>query len=383
MQYSKIPTKFPIPFGANAGGGFINPIPQASQIGIQAGRASLTDGFPPLNFIPTGAGGTPPFGQDMNGILNQITLWTQWQNAGGLTKYDSNFSTAIGGYPFGALLASTTAGGCWLCTADNNTSNPDTGGANWVQIGSGVSSGISTGTDSGSANVMTGTVSPVPTANNGAMTGNINALGSHPIVMPDGGAMVAGAWPANGAGVLVWNQASTSLILTNPSATALSGGGLTATAEQVFSLNIPGLPAPVGSPSLSDLFAVHSIADGKPVKQTVAAIAAEIFSLLGQSLGTSGYQVLPGGLILQWLLGPNDPANTTEPTHTLSWPLAFPNNCFGALISSAVNSVSAGADFNYMLNNQPSQTQVAYYRNWQPGGSIPVTTFPFIWGIGN
>jgi hypothetical protein len=136
MLASAIPTKFPIPWGNSAGGSFIRPIPVASQIGIQPGAASLTDGFPPLNFLPDGSGGIPSFGQDENGILKQITQWCQWVGAGGPIAYDPTFSAAIGGYPKGALLAdSTTLGGFWVSTVDNNTSDPDTGGANWLAVG--------------------------------------------------------------------------------------------------------------------------------------------------------------------------------------------------------------------------------------------------------
>jgi len=135
MLASSIPAKFSIPWGASAGVGYIRTIPTASQIGITAGAASLTDGFPPVTFLPVGGGGTPPFGQDFNGILNQLTATEQWYMAGGPIKYDSTFSTAIGGYPNGALIASaTTAGLYWLSTADNNTSNPDASGANWSAI---------------------------------------------------------------------------------------------------------------------------------------------------------------------------------------------------------------------------------------------------------
>ncbi len=82
MLAADIPTKFNIPFADNAGGAFIRPIPEASQIGIEAGAASLNDGFPPDTFTPVSAGGTPPFGRDFNGLLNQITAWNRWQNAG-------------------------------------------------------------------------------------------------------------------------------------------------------------------------------------------------------------------------------------------------------------------------------------------------------------
>ncbi len=125
MQISNVPNKFAIPFANSAGAGYIRAIPQASQIGITNGAASLTDGFPPLTFLPVGAGGTPPWGQDFNGILNQITLWSQWQAAGGQVIYDSAFSTAIGGYPAGAIVASVNNNQLWYNTTDNNTTNPD------------------------------------------------------------------------------------------------------------------------------------------------------------------------------------------------------------------------------------------------------------------
>lgn len=135
MKIADLPTyKFQIPFAADAGGGYIRTIPVASQIGIQDGAASLHDGFPPINFLPVGSGGIPPFGQDFNGLLNAISAWTRWQNAGALVQYDSGFSTAVGGYPVGAIVASTSAGGVWLCTLDDNTGDPDAGAPGWVRF---------------------------------------------------------------------------------------------------------------------------------------------------------------------------------------------------------------------------------------------------------
>ncbi len=133
MQSSGTPSKFQLPWANGAGPSYIRTIPVASQIGIQNGAASLTDGFVPLNFLPVGSGGVPPFGQDMNGILNQTTANLQWINAGGLFAYDSAFATAIGGYPAGCMLKSaSTIGLFWLNTADNNTTNPESGGSNWT-----------------------------------------------------------------------------------------------------------------------------------------------------------------------------------------------------------------------------------------------------------
>lgn len=132
MQSSDIPSKFSIPFADGAGSGYIRTIPTASQIGVNDGWASLEDGFPPLNATPKAAGGIPPFIQDMNGILKQISAWSRWVGAGGPVRYDSTFQTAIGGYPKGALVQSAVSDGVWwVSLVENNVTNPDSGGAGW------------------------------------------------------------------------------------------------------------------------------------------------------------------------------------------------------------------------------------------------------------
>lgn len=135
MLASSIPIKMPTPFGNAAVAPYIRPIPIPSQIGIQGGAASFNDGFPPLCFTPIGAGGVPPWGADFNGLLNQMTAWLRWTHAGGTAAYDAAFSTAIGGYPLGAILVqAATPGKWWYSQVDNNASNPDAAGANWLSI---------------------------------------------------------------------------------------------------------------------------------------------------------------------------------------------------------------------------------------------------------
>ena len=134
MLSTDIPSVFNIPFGNSAVAPYIHAVPQASQIGITPGAASLTDGFPPLNFTSYLAGGVPPFGEDMNGILNQITAWLRWNSAGGLPRYNSAFQTAIGGYPLNAVLVDATNNWLWVSTAESNVTNPDTGGNGWQPL---------------------------------------------------------------------------------------------------------------------------------------------------------------------------------------------------------------------------------------------------------
>lgn len=133
MQRANMPTKFPIPFGNSAGVGYIRPIPEASQIGTNPGFASLEDGFVPDNMIPVASGGIPPFGQDMNGILNQVSAWARWACAGAVVVFDGTFSTSIGGYPKGSILASATVDSLfWSSAIDDNMTDPDVDATNWI-----------------------------------------------------------------------------------------------------------------------------------------------------------------------------------------------------------------------------------------------------------
>jgi hypothetical protein len=131
MQASGVPAKVPLPFASS---GTKNTIPISSQIGITPGAASYTDGFPPLTRTPLEFGGVPPFGQDMNGILFAVSAVAQWACAGGLFAWDSTFSTEIGGYPAGArVISASNSAIVWYNLTDNNTTNPDAGGAGWIR----------------------------------------------------------------------------------------------------------------------------------------------------------------------------------------------------------------------------------------------------------
>jgi len=158
MQASNVPGKIQKPF---ADDGDKQTIPVASQIGVTDGRASYTDGFPPLTRTPIVAGGVPPFGTDMNGILNAITAIQKWQSAGGQFTFDAAFAAAIGGYPKGATLQKADGSGTWLCITDNNSTNPDTGGAGWQDFSAGRLLNVQIFTASGTYTPTAGTKSVV------------------------------------------------------------------------------------------------------------------------------------------------------------------------------------------------------------------------------
>lgn len=132
MQIADIPQKMPVFWASEVTAPYVREIPTAPP--AQAGAASFESGFPAPNFTPVAAGGIPPYGADMNGIIQQTTKWLRWvQGGGSVGFYDSIFSAAVGGYPQSAMLQAAAApGNFWISLIDNNLSNPDTGGANWL-----------------------------------------------------------------------------------------------------------------------------------------------------------------------------------------------------------------------------------------------------------
>lgn len=132
MQLANAPGKIVLAFAAD---GSKNTIPVPSQIPVTPGAASWTDGFPPLTMVDPTEGGVGPSGLDFNGIYNAISALSLWYNAGAGFPFDATFAGTVGGYPIGARVLQATGGGYWISTIDNNSNNPDTGGAGWMLEG--------------------------------------------------------------------------------------------------------------------------------------------------------------------------------------------------------------------------------------------------------
>jgi hypothetical protein len=132
MAGQPTPDIFVEPFAVNATPDHIqNPIPETT---ATPGRASFDQGFPAITMQPVIAGGKPPYGQDMNGILFMITAALAALQAGQLTAYNGDLATAMGGYKLGAVVAMSNGAGLWFNTLNGNTSDPDASGANWVPL---------------------------------------------------------------------------------------------------------------------------------------------------------------------------------------------------------------------------------------------------------
>ena len=126
------PSKVSVAFASN---GTKNSIPATTSVGDPTNKASYLVGFPTVTMTPKSAGGLPPFGRDMNGILYDITAEIQYRQAGGRYPFDSSFSTAIGGYGKGAVVQRADLLGSWVSQANNNTTSPETSSTLWQPEG--------------------------------------------------------------------------------------------------------------------------------------------------------------------------------------------------------------------------------------------------------
>ena len=243
MKISDIPVKFFVAFASGAGASFVtDPIPVTTGI---AGRASLTSGFPELTFQQLAAGGNPPWGTDMNGILRMVTAWLRFAQAGGIpVVYDAAFSAQVSGYPQGALLQSATLGHFWISAIDDNPSDPDTAGANWIEFPDALIQiqGGNYAVDSGAVNHVVLTLAPVP-ASLVSIVGspirytinhpntittpdiNINGLGAVTQINSDGSAIVIGQFSRTGQLVEGYLTSPSVFQVTSPGKPVSAGGG--------------------------------------------------------------------------------------------------------------------------------------------------------------
>src|SRR5271156_700209 len=323
IDQSAAPPAFNIPWASSAGSAFITyPTPQSSQIGITNCAASLTDGFPLKSMQSVASGGCAPFGQDINGILKQVTLWNQWTALGGPSLYNSTLSSSVGGYPKGALLTSASVVGCyWISQADNNTSDPDTGGANWTAFCTTGAPGILYATQqasvSGSSQNTTGTISG---------SSHTLALGSALDFL-------------NGQGIRV-NHAGAGSGLSAPSGCSVTPQGtpgLTAYAYVIVAISATGgYSAPV-TVSTSTGAATLTGTNYNYVACDAASAPTVGYAVYGNKSGTENFQIISVFTSLSLSYGDTGLGSSPPPDY---WPSAAPGS--GAA-DWLVTTISTGA----------------------------------------
>lgn len=133
MKKADFAAMFPEPWGASADEKYMQfPVPASTTV---TGRASLDLGFPPSTMTPPEAGGSYPFGADVNGGFRMCSTSARNYEAGIIPPYSASYAQEIGGYPLGARVADATSlGSFWISTADDNLTAPGASGAAWISL---------------------------------------------------------------------------------------------------------------------------------------------------------------------------------------------------------------------------------------------------------
>jgi len=176
--------------GSLATKGLVNPLGTvtngvlSSSASLSPG-ASLVDGLPLVTMTNPLAGGVAPAGADFNGILNYITAFQVWSNAGGQYPFSATLAAAIGGYPLGAVLQLNGGLGCVVSTVNGNSTDPNVSMVGWVPYGGAFPAGqilVGSGTGTvGSANLTYAST---------LATGGLTIANTTPSYAPGTGALI-------------------------------------------------------------------------------------------------------------------------------------------------------------------------------------------------
>lgn len=309
------PTKVSVPFATS---GLKTTIPATSN--NTTGRAGYDQGFPPINMTALAAGGIPPFGQDVNGILFDVTTAIRYLEAGNSFPYDSTFATAIGGYNAGAVVSRTDGTGFWLNTVASNTTDPEAGGSGWVP---GYTSGVASVTMTGSNVTLTAAQYGKPIiVITGTLTANLN------LIFPN----IAGSW-------VVINNTTGAFTIT--AKTSAGTGTVVSGVYQVVGdgTNIYAFTSPAGivvGTAVSLTSGTQS--DSATIPSNAKRFTINLYELQGSTIATN------------WIVQLRDSASTVKTTGYLGSASTFGvstvNSTTGFMLAS---SVSTGSKLNGRL----------------------------------
>jgi hypothetical protein len=184
----------PVPFASQGDKNTI-PVTPSTETG-QTNYASYQKGFPPVTMTPLVAGGLPPQGMDMNGILFALSSSIGFSQSGGLPTFNADFASTIGGYPLGAVLQSNDGASAYVSAIANNTTDfnesPESIGTSWLPWAGDAAKGSSLyiAVGEGTSDAITATFDPAITELTNGLVVFVRALASNatttPTFSPDG-----------------------------------------------------------------------------------------------------------------------------------------------------------------------------------------------------
>lgn len=354
MQYSQIPAALTKAFAAS---GDKNAIPtDANSSTLANGLAAFSSGFPPVTSLPASAGGQNPVREDFNGVIGMLTTIHQWQMTGAARKYESTFSTAIGGYPNFAVLVKANGSGFWISTADNNTTDPDSvGSANWKDLSAFLTGSFIDQLPTGTADAMVASITlPTLDASFAGVPVFVRAIGSNTSTTPTygGKTIVKGNNLALVAGDIVgWMELQydatwDKLVLLNP-ATGVSAASIHEIQPITSTVAANALTLGLNPTSLD--FRSSALTNGVPNTRTVAAALSMVVPS-GATLGTISGQA--ARLVLLAI----DNAGTVEMAVVN---LAGGNNLDETTLISTT-AISAGATANNVIYSTTARASVPF-----------------------
>ncbi len=275
MNRSDAPVKQAVPFGIN---GQREPILSSTPSGDNT--ASYNSGFPAITMVLKSAGGLPPKGQDMNQILYELSALARWASSGATNTWDAAFSTAIGGYPMGAIVLGTDGTSRYISTTDSNTTNPNTGGAGWFNSTTGYLKSANNLSDVSNATTSRQNLSAAKSGANSDITA-LSGL-TTPITVPQGGTGASSAINAREnlfAAQLGANSDITSLSGLTTALSIPQGGTGAKTASDARS-NISAASSGANSDitSLSGLTTALSVPQGGTGSSSAAGARSNLFA---------------------------------------------------------------------------------------------------------
>lgn len=101
-------------------------------------------------------------------------------------------------------------------------------------------------------------------------------------------------------------------------------------------------------------------ATGSSLWHPVSVTAAALATSFGSSLGESGWQRLPSGLIMQW-----GPKAGSAGARSISFPIAFPTACRNVQLTGVATQTTAGEFNDQWLNSMTASGMVIYVESNQ------------------
>lgn len=393
---------YDVPFG-NAGDKAA--IPTAAQ---SDGSVSMTTGYGPDYARQLGV---DPLAKDItresfNQALYDATSSIQALQAGQTLAFNAGFAAAIGGYSKGALVARTDGNGYWRSSVDANSTDPAAGNpSTWYPVGV---TGSKTTALTNASVTLTDAATPLLIFT-GALTANVN------VILP--ASWVGYTWTVNnlctgsftltiktaaGAGVVVGN--GTTGTVTSDGTNIVAAGGVQAT-ETVAGIARVATQTEANNGVLDNIF-VTPLKLANYIAQRIVQATETVFGIakvatqalvnagtddltfvtpkklrngFSVSLGANGWVALPswlGGVIFQW---GTTTANTSGGP-IVTFPMAFPNNCWFATAMGATSSPSNAIEMVQTISTTNTGMVGATYVNLAP--TVGQLTFQFF-AVGN